>query len=271
MAARAAALSVPSTDVVVTTGPDHLDAETRSAVSEGVDRLVVVGGDGSVHRVLGPLSGAGTTLGIVPAGTGNDLAGALGILGNPETTLTRALEGAARRIDLGEVAGRPFAGTAGVGFVGDVADRVRASPIRRLGRLAYALAAMTALRSFVPPRVEVEFDGGRIADHVTFVVLANSPRFGGGMRIAPDASLDDGRLDLVFVRRVGRLDLLRTLPRVYAGRHLDHPAVDVHRTATARITVGRPATVWGDGEPILEVSEGPIEFRVRPEALSVAV
>ena len=271
MIERAAALAVPRSAVVVTTGEEHFDAEARSAVAGGVSRLVVVGGDGTVHRVLAPLSGSGTALGIVPAGTGNDLAGALGIHGGPDRTLERALGGTPRRIDLGEVEGRLFAGTAGIGFDGEVARRVRTSPVRRIGSLAYALSALAALGSFVPPRVEVEFDGGRIADRVMFVVLANSPRFGGGMRIAPDASLDDGRFDLVFVRRVGRFDLVRTLPKVDAGRHVDHPAVDIHRTETARITVERPATVWGDGEPILSVREGSIEFRIRPAALSVAV
>ena len=271
MIARAATLSIPPSDVIVTKSADHLGAEARAAIVDGVDRLIVVGGDGTVHRVLEPLAGTGAVLGIVPAGTGNDFACALGIARDPERALEQALTGAPRRIDLGDVDGHLFAGTGGIGFDGEVARRVRASSVRRFGRLAYAVCAIAALRSFAPPRIVAQFDGRRIADHAMFVVLANSPRFGGGMRIAPDAVLDDGRFDLVFVHRVGRFDLVRTLPRVYFGRHVDHPAIDIFRTAAARITVDRPATVGGDGEPIVDVHEGPVEFRIRPGALAVAV
>lgn len=271
MIARAAALSLPAEDVIVTKSVEHLVHESRAAVADRLDRLVVVGGDGTIHGVIESLADAGTTLGIVPAGTGNDFAGALGVARDPERALERALEGTPRRVDLGEIEGRLFAGTAGIGFDGEVARRVRDGSVRLFGRLAYAVHALAALGSFVPPRIVAEFDGGRISDHAMFVVLANSPIFGGGMRIAPDASLDDGRFDLVFVHRVGRFDLVRTLPKVYAGRHVDHPAVEIHRTPSARIAADRPVTVWGDGEPILDLTDGAVEFRIRPAALKVAV
>lgn len=243
--------------------------EARRAAAGGVERVGVVGGDGTIHVVLDALSGTSTALAIVPVGTGNDLATALRIPPRVEDALERARSAPVRRIDLGEVAGRPFAGTGGVGFDGEVARRVRDGRIRRLGSLAYAVAAVAALRSFDPPRVTVDHDGGRIEDRVLFAVLANSPRFGGGMIIAPDAALDDGRFDLVVVKRIGLFELVRALPRVYSGRHVGHPRIEIVRTRRALLAVDRPVTVWGDGEPIVDVAAGAVEFRIRPGALAV--
>lgn len=260
---------LPADAIVATRDAEHLAAEARRAASDGVERLIVVGGDGTVHRVLDALSDSATALGIVPAGTGNDLASVLGFPLDPEGALERCLGAGIRRIDLGEVEGRPFAGTGGVGFDGEVARRVRDGRIRHLGPAAYALAAVAALGRFRPPRIVVEHDGGTVDQRALFAVVANSPRFGGGMRIAPEASLDDGRLDLVFVRAMGTLALLRAFPRVYAGRHLDDPRVTFARTSRATFRVDVPVTVWGDGEPIVEVESGAIAFRVRPRALAV--
>lgn len=261
---------LPTDDWIETRDADHVTAEAGRAAADGIGCLVVVGGDGTIHRVLEPLSGTATALGIVPAGTGNDLAAELGFPMRPEDALDRCIRSERRRIDLGEVQGRPFAGTGGIGFDGEVARRVRDGAIRRLGKAAYALAALAALRTYRPPRISVRHDAGSLDERALFAVAANSSRFGGGMRIAPGARLDDGRLDLVVVRKVTTWELLRALPRVYAGKHVDDPHVVTARTSRATFEADVPVTVWGDGEPIVDVREGPIEFRVRPGALSIA-
>lgn len=257
-------------ECIVTRSAEQLHAEAARAVRDGAERIVVVGGDGSIHRTLEPLAGSGTALGLVPLGSGNDLAGALRITGDPLSCLRSAIGGPLRRIDLGRVAGRAFVGTGGVGFDGEVARRVRERRGVVPRPLVYPAAVIAALSSYRAPEVTLEHDAGTFRGRVLFVVLANSPRFGGGMRVAPDARIDDGRLDVVIVRETGRLELLAALPRVYRGTHLTHPKVESFRTTRARLFCERPITVYGDGEPIVEVGDSGVEFAVDPGALAVA-
>jgi diacylglycerol kinase (ATP) len=250
-------------EIVSTRSPEHLTEEARRAVADGVERLIVVGGDGTIHRVLEPLSGRDTALGIVPVGTGNDLARALGLIGSTVDCLGRALHAPIHRIDLGEIDGRPFAGVAGIGYVDAVADRVRRGRGKWLGPLAYAAAALAELTTFVPQPVTVEHDAGRIDGPMMLVLWANSTRFGGGMRV------DDGLLDIVSLRACSRFELARALPSVFRGRHVDHPKVEIVRTARSAVRVEVPSTFWADGEPVLRAGSGTVRISVRQRALAI--
>jgi diacylglycerol kinase (ATP) len=117
--------------------------------------------------------------------------------------------------------------------------------------------------------VTVEHDGGRFHGPAMFVTLANGPAFGGGMRIAPEAENDDGVLDLVIVKAIPRRTLLAVFPKVYAGRHVGHPAVELVRTRRARFALDREMTAFADGEPMLPVGAAGIELEVVPGALAV--
>lgn len=248
----------------------EMTAEARRAAEDGLDRVLVAGGDGAVHHALQGLAGTDCALGIVPVGGGNDLARALGVDRDPLRAAERAAAAVPRRIDLGRVEGRAFAGVLGLGIDGDVSRMVGRAPLRRLpGGLAYAWATLVCLARFHAPRVRVEHAGGRFEGAVLLAALANSPLFGGGMRIAPAARLDDGWLDLVIVERVSAATALRVFPRVYAGTHVDHPAVHTARVRGARFHSAPRRALYADGEPLGEVREAGTAIEIWPAALAV--
>jgi len=255
-------------ELVVSADVADLEAAGRRAAADGVDRLLVAGGDGTLHHALQGLAHHGCALAILPLGSGNDLAAALGIPRDLAAAFELALTGAARPIDLGRVAGRFFAGVAGVGFDSEV-NRY-ANRIRRLrGPLIYPWAVVRTLRSFGAPTMRIEHDSGRFEGRAMFAAVANSGRYGGGMRIAPAARLDDGWLDLVIVREIPRRALLRVFPRVFRGGHVTHPAVELVRTRRLSVELDRRLTAYGDGEPLVEIGTEPVAFEVAPAALRV--
>ena len=249
-------------------GPAAMTVEARRAAEEGLERLLVAGGDGAIHHAIRGLAGTECALGIVPLGTGNDLARALGVSCDPVAATRSALRAAWRPIDLGRVDGVPFAGVAGLGIDGEVNRRLpafRALP----ARLAYAAATLRAVASFDPLAVEVDCGATTLSGPALLLAFANSPWFGGGMHIAPTARLDDGELDLVLVRPVRFVTLLRVFPRVYRGRHLGHPAVHTARLRVARVRCKVPWTIYADGEPIAECGVDGCSIDIWPRALRV--
>lgn len=257
----------------VTRGLDDFAACVARAVAEGAERLLVAGGDGTLHHAVQVLAGSATALGILPLGSGNDLAGTVGVPRRLADALRTALAGPVRRLDLGRVDGRWYAGVAGVGFDSEV-SHVAAEQVRFLrGRLIYPWAVVRALASFRPPLVVLEHEGpegeGRFEGRVMLVAFANTHRFGGGMRIAPEARPDDGLLDVVVVRRMSKLRLLRLFPRVYRGTHLGLPEVETFRVRRMRVWLEREMTVYGDGEPMRPVTGEGAEVEVVPGALRV--
>jgi diacylglycerol kinase (ATP) len=250
--------------------PEDLTRFARQAVEEGVERLLVAGGDGTFHLVAQGLAGSNCALGVIPLGTGNDLARALGTPLAVGPAVQRALEAPVRRIDLARVGETYCVGYAGMGIDSEVTHL--ANQVKRLrGPLVYPYALIRTLFSFTPPVMRVEHDEGVFEGRVMFSVVANLPSFGGGMRIAPEARIDDGLLDLVIVRAIPRLTLLTVFPKVYLGRHVTNPAVTILRTRRAVITVDRPLTMYGGGEPVRPVGPGePVEIEVVPGGLAVA-
>ncbi len=243
-------------------------ARARDAVRSGTERLVVVGGDGSLYHALQETAGTECALGVVPAGSGNDLARSLGVPADPGQALELALHAPLRRIDLARLGDRRFATVAGAGFHSEVARRAARVRIVR-GPLIYPWSVVGTLARYRPPQFRVRWDDSSFEGPAWMAVLANTPYFGGGMRIAPGARPADGLLDLVIVRRLPALRLLAVFPRVYSGRHLDHPALLTARTARATLEVDRPSDWYGDGEPLLEHASGAVEIAVEPGALLV--
>ncbi len=245
----------------------------RRAAEDGVLRLVVAGGDGTMQYAAQGIAGTPCALGIVPLGTGNDLAGTLGVPPELEPAVARALSGAVRAIDLVRVGGTESlaVGYVGVGFDSETTGFANRVKYLR-GPLVYPYAVIHTLATFKPPAMRVEHDQGTFSGRAMFVVAANLPRFGGGMRIAPDAVIDDGLLDLVFVREVSRPVLLGIFPKVYTGSHVGHPAVSIVRTRRASITLDRAMTLYGGGEPIRAMAAGEaVEIEALPGALRVIV
>jgi diacylglycerol kinase family enzyme len=271
-------------DVGYTTGPDDVPALVERAVARG-DVVVSVGGDGMLASVAGPVSDRGGVLGLLPAGRGNDFARVLGLPARPTRPddaagLARTLlEADPRRVDLLEVTGGAGAGrTVVAGSVyagvdaraGEVVDRAQWLP----RRLQYPYAAVRSLLTYRPGRYEVRVDDVEHRWTAATVVVANSSCYGSGMRIAPAARLDDGRLDVVVIEAASRPALVRALPKVYDGAHVDLPEVTV-LTGTAvevRGSAAAPIPVGADGEPLGHLpglTADPMRVRVLPAALSV--
>jgi diacylglycerol kinase (ATP) len=231
--------------------------------------VAAMGGDGMVALVANGLLGTEATLGIVPAGSGNDFASALGYARRRAVEACSVLaRGRIRTVDVGRIEGGPaFLCVAGGGFDSEV-NRV-ANEIRwARGTLVYVVAVLATLRRFRPVRFRVELDGAASEFEGMFVAVGNGPSYGGGMRIAPDAELDDGLFDVCLVGAMSRPGLLRQFPRLFRGTHVTHPAVDVRRARRVRIESDRPFALYADGE---DAGSLPASMAVEPKVLKVLV
>lgn len=229
-------------------GRDAEDARalTQSAVTEGVDAVVAVGGDGMVHLALQVVAGTETPLGIVPAGTGNDLATCLGIPQDPRRAAELVLGGTRRRIDAVRVGERWFGCVLGAGF--DSAVNERANTLRwPRGPRRYDVAIAVELPRFRALPFRITLDGEVWETDAMLVAVGNAQAYGAGIRVTPDALLDDGLLDVCVLGPVSKLEFVRTLPKARTGEHTSHPAVTVRRARV--VTVDSPGLVaYADGE-----------------------
>lgn len=264
LAARAGA------GLVVSRRLSDLSEQARRAAEDGVERLLVVGGDGTMHHVAQGLAGTATALGVIPMGTGNDLALALGTPRGVDEAVRHALTAPLRRIDLIRAGGMYCVGYAGAGFDSEVA--VRANQVRwGRGRWIYPWAALRTLAGFKPPFAKVTWDGGAFEGRVMFVDVTNLPSYGGGMLIAPSAKIDDGLLEILIVREVSRLTFLTVFPKVYKGNHVGHPCFLLETARRVEIEFDRPVDLYGGGEPIRPVPAGEkIVLEVMAGGLGVA-
>ncbi|MEG8184358.1 YegS/Rv2252/BmrU family lipid kinase [Nocardia terpenica] len=247
------------------------------AAAAAPDAVVCAGGDGLVCITLGALAGSAVPLGLVPGGTGNDLARELGVPEHdPIAAADVVLDGRVRRVDLGTVESSTepirFATVVGTGF--DARVTLRANRMRYpRGPLRYTLAALAEMASglAVPYRIELSGVPGQsdavVEIEAVMVAVGNTRSYGGGMLICPDAVLDDGLLDVTVVGAMSRLEMIRLLPALAAGKRVDHPALSQYRASTIVATApGAPATA--DGEPAGVL---PATFRALPGALPVFV
>ncbi len=241
----------------------HLAAASRPTA--------VVGGDGTVHLAVDAFTGCSTPLGIIAGGTGNDFARELGLDRSSDTEVHLArLAGPTLDVDVLEIRSPAMSGgprrvatVATVGFSVDVNERAERMRFVR-GSSRYTLATVLEAPRLQAREIEVTIDGHGSAHQAVLVAIANTGAFGGGMRIAPDADPTDGRADVVVIGEVGRLELLRLLPRAFSGKHVEHPAVSVHRGAHIELRSDSPLRLRGDGEFVAEL---PVEIGVLPGAL----
>jgi len=260
---------LPDLRLVQTASAEELADRTRDAVRGGLERVIVAGGDGTLHAAIQQLAGSKCALGILPLGTGNDLARSLGLPVEIDRALGLARRGAPRTIDLGRVDGRIFSCTAGVGMVADVIRRIENRRGRDRGPWVYPAAVLACLAGYVAPRVEVTGDRDSWSGQVMIVAAANSSRFGGGMQLAPSASMDDGELDVLIVEKLSWWRLIPLLARVYRGTHVGRRGVIMFRATRVRILPETPLTVVADGEPLKSTASDGTIIEVLPLSLRV--
>ncbi|MFI7442594.1 diacylglycerol/lipid kinase family protein [Nonomuraea indica] len=258
-------------EVSVIAGRDAADALERAcaAVAERPDALVAFGGDGLVHLAVQAVAGTDVPLGIIPAGTGNDIAAALGLpRGDLMAAARTVLRMRSRPVDAAAVSAggveELFAGVVCCGFdsrVNERANRLTWPP----GRARYLVAVAEELRGFRPIPFRITLDGVTSEREAMLVAVANTRSYGAGMRVCPQARPDDGLLDVMVLDAVGTGEFLRVFPRVYRGTHVTHPAVSITRVRS--VLLEAPDVVaYADGE---RVGPGPVACAVRPGVLRV--
>lgn len=246
---------------------EHARELARAALETG-EVAVAFGGDGCVAAVAGALAHTDGVLGVLPGGRGNDFARVLGIPLEPRAACEVLASGPVRKLDLGQAGAHAFIGIASCGFDSE-ANRIANQTRLVRGNLVYAYGALRALAAWRPASFTVRLDGGNPLTVSGYsVAAANSRAYGGGMFLAPQASLEDGLLDVVIIRDVTKLRFLRLLPTVFNGRHVRQRNVTVIRAREVSVSAERRFVMYADGDPVGEL---PITVRALPAAINVVM
>ncbi|MEU5838076.1 diacylglycerol kinase [Streptomyces diacarni] len=256
-------------DATLVSGSDPADAleRTRDHLAAGTDVLTVVGGDGLVHLGLQAVAGSGVPLAVVPAGTGNDFARALGIPRRDPAAAARLItEGTRRAVDLARCGDRWFGTVLASGF--DALVTRRANALRRpRGGARYTVATFVELARLRPLPFRLRLDDRELALDATLVAVGNTCYYGSGMKVCPDAVPDDGELAVTVVESAPAVRLMTTLPRFYSGSHVSHPKVRTYRARHVELAAP-DVFAYADGEFI---SDLPLTVDCVPGAVSVLV
>ena len=247
----------------VTQAP-HDAADIAAAIPQGVV-AVAVGGDGTLNEMVRGVA-PGRTIGLIPAGRGNDFARTAGISPSPFTALQQLLEGESRPVDLPFVNGRPFLNVAGIGFDAHVAER--ACGARGWGALPYLSAVMHTLRRYRPRRLTIEVDGHKSEGEVFLLAVGNCRYYAGGMKICPSAHFDDGLLDLCIAGKLNTAEVLLALFSVFRGAHVRQRKIHYLKAHSIRVDGPGDVLIQADGEVLGSL---PAEFTLKQRALNVIV
>jgi diacylglycerol kinase (ATP) len=260
--------------VFFTEQPKHatkIAQDLSSGKETGV--VIVIGGDGTVHEVVNGLVGSSIPLGIIPAGSGNDLARALGIPTAYKEALDRIFQGKQRTVDIGRIGGKCCTTVIGIGFDGKVAQTVNQSKLKkwlnffRLGKLTYIISVFQVLFNYEPTDVTLKIDKNEwMITKVWLIAVANFPFYAGGMVICPNAKGNDGLFELCVIHGISKWELLRIFPGVFKGKHIYHPSVIQFTGKQVEIASSSAMIVHGDGEMI---GQTPIKINIEENALHV--
>jgi diacylglycerol kinase (ATP) len=262
------------TEIVSTTRIEELEARARERIGSGRRLLLAIGGDGTLQGLANAAFGSDILISILPAGGGNDFAAALGLPENLIVAAEAILRGQPRWVDLVRVRTadgreRLYVGGGGVGLDADAAGYASGAYRRFPGRLRYVASALRALHGFEPLQVLAEFPECEIPSIESKVLLAgvlNTPTYGAGLRLAPEARINDGWIDAVFVDDLNLWGVLKLLPRLMHSGELRIPEVKRIRAKRVKLTTSRPCMFHGDGEII---GPAPVDIEVVPRAVQV--
>ncbi len=255
-------------DCVPSASPADLTRIAAESSRGGWDRVVVCGGDGSLHLAVREFDLKNGTLALLPLGSGDDFARVVGI---PRTIIGACdaiLYGQTITVDVATANGLRYLGVAGLGFDSEVAAYANAHTTWLRGSLIYLYSIFRVLPRFTPRHVKLTVNGSERAEEIMFACVGNSRQYGGGIRITPDAKVDDGLLDLLLVHRTTRLQLLKTLPRAYTGSHVRSAFVETARGSQFTFQSEHPLEVYADGE---RLTQTPVTFALDAEKLKIVV
>lgn len=276
LAHRAARLGLEG-ETLLSERPGQLIELARGAVDRGASLVVAVGGDGTLNEVVNGVAGRDVELATIPLGTGMDFGRTYGIPTGFEAAVRVARDGETRTIDAGRAryrtwdgagAERWFANVGSVGMSGAVAQRANGMSKALGGRATFFYALTRVFFEWENTELTVTLDGGARRGRMHDVIVANGVWHGGGMKLAPGARPDDGVFDVVLIGDVGKVDFLTTAPKLYRGRHVSHPKVEVVRSARVEVTADENLPIELEGE---QVGTTPATFELVPGALRVRV
>lgn len=258
-------------EVRVSTSGDDLEATVRRAAEDGAEIVAVLGGDGTVSLGANGVLGTGAALAILPAGTGDDFAKVVGagrfdaavrLLANPKIVPIDVVS------LIAGVEHRHFVNIAGAGFDSEVTETANGMSVRLGGTGTYVAAVMKTLSRFSPARYELTVDGESFSVDAMLTVVGSGIQYGGGMKVLPNARVNDGLMDVCIVEALSKTAFLRAFPRVFTGSHGRHPKVRMMRATTVTVEANRKVLVYADGE---RVGPLPASFEMLPGALPMVV
>lgn len=247
-----------------TKGPHHATELARQAVEAGFDLIIVAGGDGTLNQIVNGLEGKKVPIGVLPLGTGNDFAAALKIPRDPGTALRQIMGGEIQKIDLCRVNQRYFVSSVGVGFDGEVAFHVNQGFQKLRGKAAYLCSVFKTLFSYQSRRIKLNVDGLVMEFNSLLVAVTNSPTYGGGFKINPEALVNDGHLDVCAVQHMQIPEILCCLPMLMPGWHRNLKKVRMLKGRQITLESDHPFHYQLDGEVFTDKT---LRFTIFPQAL----
>jgi diacylglycerol kinase (ATP) len=252
----------PSTD------PADLVRIAAESSRAGYDRVVVCGGDGTLNLAIRDFDLAKGTLGLIPTGSGDDFAKVMGIPRNIRRACDVVIDGTVREVDVALANDIRYLGVAGLGFDSEVADFANRNARFLRGSAVYLYAIFRVLPRFTPRPVRIRTENETRDVNIMFAAVGNTRQYGGGIRITPEARVDDGLLDLCIVHETTRGELLKTLPKAYTGAHVKSPFVEMGRGRAFEFSSDAAMAVYADGEPLTRT---PVSFGLASERLRIVV
>ena len=232
----------------ITGSPDEMRSEIIKAPTQGINAMLLFGGDGTVHEALPAIAKTNIPFGLLPCGRGNDLARNFKLSANLKKNCNLSTNPRFYKSDLPIINDTPFVTVAYVGFDAEVNKLANDGKGYLGGTLGYVVCVMKALRNFRPFEVEITVDDNCLRERVMMVTIANGPFYGGGMKIAPESMMNDGSLDICIVKEISMGELLRQFPKVFKGTHIFHPRVIMKTAKTIKIVSDEHRDIFADGE-----------------------
>lgn len=255
-------------DCEPSTSPVDLVRIAAESSRSNYDRVVVCGGDGTLNLAVREFDLANGTLALIPTGSGDDFARVTGLPRNVRAACDNVLDGKIGTFDVALANGIRYLGVAGLGFDSEVADFAN-NHVRFLrGPAVYLYAIIRVLPKFTPRPVRIRTENTTRDEEIMFAAVGNTRQYGGGIRITPDAVIDDGLLDLCIVHKTTRAELLKTLPKAYTGAHVKSAFVEMGRGREFHFDSDVPMAVYADGEPLTKT---PVSFGLAAEKLRFVV
>jgi diacylglycerol kinase (ATP) len=242
---------------------------TRKNLKNGFSNFIGVGGDGTIHYMANILAGTNKNLGVIPTGSGNDIAVNLGLPSDVKTCCSIIKKGAIKKLDLGLINNKYYyLCIAGSGFDSQVNDLANNTRLPIKGPAKYNYSVYKTLITFKSKRFFMDYNNNHREIFGMMITASNMNSYGGGMKITPDADPEDGLFDICIIKRMSKLHFVKVFPKVYEGKHTEDSKVEIFRTGYLKLDSEYRFSVFADGEYICKL---PASFKVVPKKLNFIV